>query len=1019
MNARLFALTLLCAAPAAAAPDTLGDPTRLTDAALSVGDFAFSPDGKTVVFAAGAAGARDLYSVPVAGGAPTRLTDDPGDDRDPTFDQNGAHLIWSSNRGATGYDLWRAKADGSDPKQITTLPEDALEPAVSPLRYQLFAVIDDACSGAVGERVSLYEKIAFTRQKGDSREVWFTSVKGRHRGRLSPEGASCGAPVWSGDGLSVGWTCSAGGPVAHDTRAEWIPSFESALAALKGGEGCETDPKGWRSDACLKKLPRTYATHAPQATPPGVSAQGYSANQILQLGVGASGAPMQRPRANGGAWVPMPLSAKVQHGPIWSPRGEHVAWVADGGLFVAPARYRLQTTLNLFDFPELWRAGVSALLAKNHFVARPGAEKEFFTLYEKARYARRPTFVTADAALQVFHDEFAALLKRAEADAMEALRLMSNALAAHFATRADDPLGRYLAVYFAVPAAVLEAAPEIDEGFDPYMAPEDKPAPPLEQLKANLPRALAKVPAPIRDEVKGHVDRMLAHAGIAEVAVPGGGSKKVDYSQFQVRGHYTGSGLAGYFLAMNWYALLPVPLEGAGPVLDALQAPRSDGKPNAYAEWAKVDALGGAFLGKPIDGTPAHLVALKKEKPALLQPGQAKALGAALAAKVGPIPLRGLSGTLEGKDRVAGLRLFPKRFGVDASFIGRLTYPTLKHERGWPNPVEIFAALGSERATALARAAAKDEAKGLGDAFLKDWEAALAKLQAEHGRGDDGLAQTDLYHAWLALLRTLAAQHGVRPPARLHFARSDAWGDRLLFSALAGYTQLKHDAVLYAAQEYGAECDGAAPVMGFVEQPELPDPVGFVDPLPTFFEQMATLGDRVYGQLAGGKAPRVRSPWGGDDAKPLNAKVFAETLAGLAKKEIEGRPFTRDEVKWLRDVGGVMEALFLGLEKSPDLMFGNDQGRQQRGVTLVTDVYTNVTSNQVLQLGVGKLLDLFVVVPGPTGHRVTQGGLFSFYAFRQPMSDRLTDEAWWQWLESGDVPALPAWTKSFVEPAPK
>ncbi|MCG8347564.1 MAG: DUF3160 domain-containing protein [Chloroflexales bacterium] len=45
---------------------------------------------------------------------------------------------------------------------------------------------------------------------------------------------------------------------------------------------------------------------------------------------------------------------------------------------------------------------------------------------------------------------------------------------------------------------------------------------------------------------------------------------------------------------------------------------------------------------------------------------------------------------------------------------------------------------------------------------------------------------------------------------------------------------------------------------------------------------------------------------------------------------------------------------------------------------------------------------------------LTKGGVFSHYEFVQPLSERLTDEAWRQRLDAGDVPPLAPWTSSFM-----
>ncbi|MHA1934864.1 MAG: DUF3160 domain-containing protein, partial [Candidatus Thorarchaeota archaeon] len=46
--------------------------------------------------------------------------------------------------------------------------------------------------------------------------------------------------------------------------------------------------------------------------------------------------------------------------------------------------------------------------------------------------------------------------------------------------------------------------------------------------------------------------------------------------------------------------------------------------------------------------------------------------------------------------------------------------------------------------------------------------------------------------------------------------------------------------------------------------------------------------------------------------------------------------------------------------------------------------------------------------------KITRGGTFSYYEFVQPMSDRLTDEAWRDMLDQGLAPSFPDWSESFI-----
>ena len=60
----------------------------------------FSPDGTTIAFSASYDGNLDVFTIPVAGGAPTRLTWHPGADIVQAFTPDGAAILFASQRAA-------------------------------------------------------------------------------------------------------------------------------------------------------------------------------------------------------------------------------------------------------------------------------------------------------------------------------------------------------------------------------------------------------------------------------------------------------------------------------------------------------------------------------------------------------------------------------------------------------------------------------------------------------------------------------------------------------------------------------------------------------------------------------------------------------------------------------------------------------------------------------------------------------------------------------------------------------
>ncbi len=73
------------------------------------------PDGDRFVFSL----LGDLYVLPVAGGAATRITSGGAWDWDPRWSPDGSGLAFTSDRGGN-FNLWIAEADGTRPRAITT-----------------------------------------------------------------------------------------------------------------------------------------------------------------------------------------------------------------------------------------------------------------------------------------------------------------------------------------------------------------------------------------------------------------------------------------------------------------------------------------------------------------------------------------------------------------------------------------------------------------------------------------------------------------------------------------------------------------------------------------------------------------------------------------------------------------------------------------------------------------------------------------------------------------------------------
>ena len=307
-----------------------------------------------------------------------------------------------------------------------------------------------------------------------------------------------------------------------------------------------------------------------------------------------------------------------------------------------------------------------------------------------------------------------------------------------------------------------------------------------------------------------------------------------------------------------------------------------------------------------------------------------------------------------------------------------------------------MALLGSRRARQILTEL-RDDAYGRnekGDNLT--YQAVFDQLKGEF----EGLSERDwnrnLYWSWLDALKPLLAEFGRGYPT---FMTTRAWRDKSLTTALASWAQLRHDTILYAKQSYTRQGGGVGP-----------KPVqGYVEPVPEFYARMLAL-TRM--SLAGLKAMEVLQPQAIERLSKL-AEILGRLLA-ISEKELANKELTQDDYAFIRNFGERIEGLKV---RYPDLARearGAEQKRSMR-TTLVADVHTDQNSKQVLEEATG-YVDLLVVCYRQPDRRLVLGAgpVLSYYEFKHPMRDRLTDEKWKKMLESGKAPGRPEWVKSYV-----
>jgi TolB protein len=107
-----------------------GAPRKVTAGPVSSYFHAWAPDSRTIAFTRGSAGKADIFSMPVEGGTETRLTRDTVNDG-PDYSPDGRYIYFDSARSGS-VQIWRMKPDGSRAEQITDDDNINSSPHVAP-----------------------------------------------------------------------------------------------------------------------------------------------------------------------------------------------------------------------------------------------------------------------------------------------------------------------------------------------------------------------------------------------------------------------------------------------------------------------------------------------------------------------------------------------------------------------------------------------------------------------------------------------------------------------------------------------------------------------------------------------------------------------------------------------------------------------------------------------------------------------------------------------------------------------
>lgn len=450
-----------------------------------------------------------------------------------------------------------------------------------------------------------------------------------------------------------------------------------------------------------------------------------------------------------------------------------ISTTADSSENISPAADSYTLEKDLSNVDNLWQFylddKMTELLAKNGFVVREEAGREFFDLYETNRYNMIPNFVTVDSLMHTYHVYFAYLLKNIEkeylADQVRQLgiKMLEDSKEQYAQLKGSEwesAVVRNVA-FFTVGAKLLDDTVQIED----YVS----------------------------DIVESELSRIETAQGIM---ISGITDDEEDYSQYKPRGYYEGdSDLEAYFKAMMWYGRMHFKQETEDLDRSALLITKAlDSDSEAYQLWQSVYSVTSFFAGASDDNGVCEYAPLIRaaygenaKVTDLIGNGDAfldyRTNTAALPVpQINSIPIE------DGEENVIpGFRFMGQRFSIDAMVMQKLIYSNVQsnsagEKRMLPDVLDVPAALGSDVALNLLKESGVEDYPG----YMENME----KLRAGINEADDSFWNASLYASWIHTLCPLLEKKGEGYPM---FMQNEEWAKKNLECFAGSYTELKHD----------------------------------------------------------------------------------------------------------------------------------------------------------------------------------------------------------------------------------
>ena len=595
-------------------------------------------------------------------------------------------------------------------------------------------------------------------------------------------------------------------------------------------------------------------------------------------------------------------------------------------------------------------------LGRNGFAIVPAQHQQLFHVYEQNDYHEFPAFVTTDLFLQLYHLYFDCMLREVEQEKFiplldEFCKEARNKLS----TENDDPAEQWLSTYFTVANALLDGCPLTTD----------------ETAQTEYKKVMESEDAP--SEFLGYTDVLF------------------NYSLFRPRGHYTrNEALGRYFRTMMWLQTVPFQTDKEEDMKKALMLAQLIGHNTKLTKLYKQLTEPMTYLmGQPDDVSILQVWQLHQQEPDFKKLCKKIDEIAEKQTRIRPKFLR------TSRNKVC---LMPQRYQPDAEVLQEMVdYDSETTKREAPKGLDVFAAMGVSAAEKILVDELNEPNR---------WGKYTTNLKRMKKRMNEIKWSENASTQWMSALKTIAD----KPQHAPYFMLTPEWDKKSLNAMLGSWTELKHDAILYAKQPMGAECGGAGP----------PDPIvkGYVEPNIQFWQKAIDL-------LKENKKILTTHDLLTEKIANANQQLIeqAEFLLAMSKKELKGEVLKDVEYDQLEYIGAKFENMSLDLLRDSEHEFWSWEAIQgpDRKVALVADVYTanadNNPDKSILYEAIGDADEIYVVVEIGGYLWLTRGAVFSYREFDRPIDEqRMNDEEWQQYLEHHPRWGVPEWMNPIIVP---